>query len=351
MSNTKSTTSTPIPVLRLETAQSERWDQFVEQTPEATFFHMSAWKKVIEKSFGHRAYYLYTERDGRISGVLPLFHVNSRFFGNSLISLPFGVYGGIVAATEQDASALEQAACELARELGVGYLEMRNLSPRNTDWPTKNLYVTFRKELDPDPEKNFLAIPRKQRAMVRKGIKAGLECIMDEGTDRFYDIYSRSVHSLGTPVFSRRYFRTLKEVFGSSCEILVVEHEKQPISTVMSFYFRDEVLPYYGGGTPAARRNKAYDFMYWDVMRRASESGIRIFDYGRSKEGTGSYRFKKHWGFTPEPLHYEYFLVKADEMPNLSPANPKYHFFIEAWKRLPLPVTRVLGPMLARSLG
>jgi FemAB-related protein (PEP-CTERM system-associated) len=351
MSNTISAASSPIPVQRLEAEQSERWDQFVEQTPEASFFHLSAWKKVIEKSFGHRAYYLYTEQDGCISGVLPLFHVRSRLFGSFLNSLPFGAYGGVVAATEQAASALEQAACALASELGVGYLEMRNRTPRNTDWPTKNLYVTFRKELDPDPEKNFLAIPRKQRAMVRKGIKAGLECTLDEKIDCFYDIYSRSVHSLGTPVFSKHYFRTLKEVFGSSCEVLIVEHEGQPISTVMSFYFRDEVLPYYGAGTPEARRNKAFDFMYWDVMRRASESGIRIFDYGRSKEGTGSYRFKKHWGFTPEPLHYEYFLVKAREMPNLSPTNPRYHFFIEAWKRLPLPVTRVLGPMLARSLG
>ncbi len=350
MLNTISAASTPI-VQQLDTVQSEQWDQFVAQTPEASFFHLSAWKKVIEKSFGHRAYYLYTEQDSRISGVLPLFHVRSRIFGSSLVSLPFCVYGGVVAATEQDASALEQAACALASKLRVDYLEMRNRSPRNTDWPTKNLYVTFRKELDPDPEKNFLAIPRKQRAMVRKGINAGLECSLDEDIRRFYDIYSRSVHSLGTPVFSKHYFRTLKEVFGSSCEILVVEHEGQPVSTVMSFYFRDEVLPYYGGGTAEARRNKAYDFMYWDVMRRASESGIRVFDYGRSKEGTGSYRFKKHWGFTPEPMHYEYFLVKSREMPNISPANPKYHYFIETWKRLPLSVSRVLGPMLARSLG
>lgn len=351
MNNTMITEFPSSSVHRLEAEQLENWDQFVEQTAEATFFHLSGWKEVIEKAFGHRTYYLYTEEDGRINGILPMVHVHSRLFGSALISTPFCVYGGIVASTEEGASALEAAACELAKELEVDYLEMRNRNQRNSGWPAKSLYVTFRKEIDPDPEKNLLAIPRKQRAMVRKGMKAGLECTLDEEVDRFYDIYSTSVHSLGTPVFSKRYFTILKDVFGSSCEILLVELEGKVVSGVMSFYFRDEVLPYYGGGTAEARKTKGYDFMYWDLMRRASESGVKTFDYGRSKVDTGSYRFKKHWGFTPEPMHYEYFLVKAKEMPNLSPANPKYHFFIETWKRLPLSVTRLLGPMLARNLG
>lgn len=343
--------SSCLTVHRLKPGQLQRWDHFVEQAAEASFFHLSGWKEVIEKAFGHRTYYMYTEENGRINGILPLVHVHSRLFGSALTSTPFCVYGGIIASSDQAATALEKAACTLATELGVDYLEMRNCSQKNPDWPTKNLYVTFRKEIDPDPEKNFLAIPRKQRAMVRKGMSAGLECNLDENIDSFYDIYSASVHSLGTPVFSKLYFKTLKDVFGSSCEILITKREGRPVSGVMSFYFRDEVLPYYGGGTAEARRTKGYDFMYWDLMRRASEGGVRIFDYGRSKVDTGSYRFKKHWGFSPEPLYYEYFLVKAREMPNLSPANPKYHYFIETWKRLPLSLTRVLGPMLARNLG
>lgn len=346
-----SSESLSLSVHRLESGQLQRWDNFVEQAPEASFFHLSGWKEVIERAFGHHTYYLYSEENGRISGILPLVHVRSKLFGNSLISTPFCVYGGIIYSSKQGAAALENAACSLATELGVDYLEMRNRSQKNPDWPTKSLYVTFRKEIAPDPEENFLAIPRKQRAMVRKGMSAGLECKVDENIESFYDIYSTSVHSLGTPVFSKRYFRILKEVFGHDCEILIAQREGRPVSGVMSFYFRDEVLPYYGGGTAEARRTKGYDFMYWDLMRRASERGTRIFDYGRSKVDTGSYRFKKHWGFSPEPLYYEYFLVKAKVMPNLSPANPKYHYFIETWKRLPLPLTRFLGPMLARNLG
>jgi FemAB-related protein (PEP-CTERM system-associated) len=338
-------------VHRLEAGQLESWDRFVGRSADGSFFHLSGWKEVIERAFGHRTYYLYAEEDAQISGILPLVHVRSRIFGNALISTPFCVYGGVIASTEEARSALENAACALATELGVDYLELRNRTPSGSARPTKELYVTFRKEIDSDPEKNFLAIPRKQRAMVRKGMDAGLQCVLDEEVDRFYDIYSTSVHSLGTPVFSKRYFRLLKEVFGSNCEILLVKRDEEIVSSVMSFYFRDEVLPYYGGGTAEARRTKGYDFMYWDLMRRAAERGVTIFDYGRSKVDTGSYRFKKHWGFSPEPMHYEYFLVKAKEMPNLSPTNPKYHLFIETWKRLPLSVTRLLGPMLSRNLG
>jgi FemAB-related protein (PEP-CTERM system-associated) len=195
------------------------------------------------------------------------------------------------------------------------------------------------------------AIPRKQRAMVRKGIKAGLASSTHEDIDQFFNIYAISVRNHGTPVFSKRYFASLKQEFGKDCEISVVSHEGVPVAAVMTFYFRDEVLPYYGGGTPEARKVKAFDFMYWDVMRRAGERGFTIFDYGRSKIGTGSYNFKKNWGFTPEPLNYEYYLVNSKAVPDINPLNPKYQMFINIWKNLPVSLTKVIGPIIARNLG
>jgi FemAB-related protein (PEP-CTERM system-associated) len=211
--------------------------------------------------------------------------------------------------------------------------------------------VTFRKELAPTEEANFLAIPRKQRAMVRKGIDAGLRTEIDAGTERFYLAYAESVRNLGTPVFAHRYFRELRRAFGDDCEILTTLHGDKVAASVLSFYFRDEVLPYYHGGTAMAREYKANDFLYWELMRRACARGVRIFDYGRSKRDTGSFAFKEHWGFEPAPLQYQYYLVRAREVPNLSPTNPKYRMFIRAWQHLPLPVSRAVGPLLARSLG
>ena len=187
--------------------------------------------------------------------------------------------------------------------------------------------------------------------MVRKGIKAGLTGEIDTDTQRFFDAYSASVHRLGTPVFSRKYFRLLKEAFGEDCEVLTITLEGKTIASVLSFYFRDEVLPYYGGGADAARAVAGNDFMYWELMRRACERGLKVFDFGRSKCRTGSYDFKKNWGFEAAPLHYEYFLVKDNEVPEINPLNPKYSLFIKAWKRMPLALANRVGPHIVKNLG
>lgn len=331
--------------------EKTRWDDFVQACPDASFFHRAGWKTVIEKAFGHRTWFYYAERNGVVEGVLPLAQINSRVFGNSLMSLPFCVYGGVAASTPEALDKLTQSAVVLAESLGVDALEMRNQQVRQPDWAHKDLYVTFRKRIDPDNEVNMNAIPRKQRAMVRKGIQAGLASEWDEGISRFYSAYSQSVHALGTPVFSRRYFQLLCDEFGEDCRILTITKDGRTVASVMNFYFRKEVLPYYGGGTTEARALKGNDFMYWELMRRSAEEGIEIFDYGRSKQGAGSYSFKKNWGFEPEPLHYEYHLVKAKQIPEVNPNNPKYQTFIKLWQKLPLGVTQWLGPHIVKNLG
>jgi FemAB-related protein (PEP-CTERM system-associated) len=335
----------------LQPEDAEKWDEFVFSCPEATFFHRSGWKNVIEQALGHKTWFLYSESGGRIQGVLPLAEIDSLLFGHSLSSLPFCVYGGIAAISEAGRDALDKAAQALSARLKADYLEYRNLKTFHPDWPAKDLYVTFRKEIDAEEERNMQAIPRKQRAMVRKGIKAGLESSIDEDTDRFFYAYSASVHRLGTPVFSRQYFRLLKDVFGNDCELLVITKEGRTIAGVMSFYFRDEVLPYYGGGTDEARELAGNDFMYWELMRRACERGYRIFDFGRSKRGTGSFDFKKNWGFEAQPLHYEYQLHAAQTVPDHNPLNPKYQMFIKAWQKMPLWLANLIGPHIVRNLG
>ena len=329
-----------------------RWDAFVQACPQATFFHLSGWQRVLRGSFGHDTHFLCAEHEGRIGAVLPLAHVRSWLFGNSLTSLPFAVYGGVAATDEDAAHALEAQAVALARTLDVGHLELRNLQPRHTDWPHQDLYVTFRKALAADEQANLLAIPRKQRAMVRKGIANGLASAIDQGVDRFFDLYADNVHRHGTPALPRRWFQLLRETFGDACEVLIVtDAQGTPVSGVMSFYFRDEVLPYYAGDTPAARDLAANDFKYWELMRRACARGLKTFDYGRSKQGTGSYAFKKNWGFEPQPLHYEFHLHTRQSVPQHNPSNARYRLLIEAWRRMPRALANGLGPWVVRSLG
>ncbi|WP_263771508.1 FemAB family XrtA/PEP-CTERM system-associated protein [Propionivibrio soli] len=339
-------------LLSVDEAGGRRWDAFVNTCPRATFFHRAAWQRIIEEIFKHPTYFLYAERGDIIEGVLPLAHVKSLMFGNALVSLPFAVYGGIAANSEEAAQMLENEAQALAIELGVEHLEFRNCEQHHADWPRQDLYVTFRKTLEPDVEANMLTIPRKQRAMVRKGIKNGLRSEIDNTADRFFSLYADNVHRHGTPALPKRYFDSLQRVFGDDCEILtVVGPEGRPLSSVLSFYFRDEVLPYYAGDDLSARELAGNDFKYWELMRRACERGIRVFDYGRSKQGTGSYAFKKNWGFEPQPLYYEYCLYKREGIPQNNPNNAKYRLLIEAWRRMPIGLANWLGPFIVRNLG
>ena len=331
---------------------AERWDRFVLACDEATFFHRAGWRDILAHEFRHRPHYLLAEREGAIRGVLPLAEVKSRLFGHALVSLPFAVYGGPAALDDEAERALIDAAVDLAASLRVEHLELRNRTPKRGDWPRQDLYVTFRKAILPDPDANMLAIPRKQRAMVRKGIRNELRGEIDATPERFFDLYADNVHRHGTPALARSYFARLLETFGDACEVLtIVDARGRPVSGVLSFVFRDEILPYYAGDTEAARELAANDFKYWDLMRRACERGLRTFDYGRSKRGTGSFDFKKNWGFEPSPLAYEYRLLERDDVPQNNPLNPKYRAFIALWRRLPRGVANALGPHIVRNLG
>ena len=341
-----------VTVRELAPADFSRWDAFVTGCAEATFFHRAGWKSVIEQAFGHRTRFLYAEAGGRIEGVLPLAEVKSLLFGHTLTALPFCVYGGIAAASDRARRVLDEAACTLAERLGVDHLEYRNLAPLHADWARNDLYVTFRKGIDADPERNMLAIPRKQRAMVRKGMKNGLRGEFDPDVERFFALFADNVHRQGTPALPKRYFALLRSTFGEDCRVLtVVDAAGAPVSSVLTFYWREEVLPYYAGDAVAARELAGNDFKYWELMRDGAERGYRVFDYGRSKRGTGSFDFKKNWGFEPQPLHYEYRLVRAKRVAEHNPLNPKYRLFINVWQRLPLRVANLIGPHIVKSLG
>lgn len=343
--------TTDIKIKLLDDSAISRWDTYVEEAEEATFFHKAGWQKVLQQAFGHRSHYIYAEQDDEIVGVLPLAEMKSWLFGHSLVSTPFCVYGGPVGESKAVIDLLIDYACQLADQLKVDHLELRNQKRVREDWPCKELYFTFRRAITDNEEENLKAVPRKQRAVVRKAIKLELDANFDEHIEPFFDAYSTSVRNLGTPVFSKNYFKILKQVFPGQCDVLSIRKDGQMVSSVMSFYFRDQVLPYYGGGSVLARHLKGNDYMYWQLMCRASGRGCRVFDFGRSKAGTGPFSFKKNWGFEPLPLYYEYYLVKAKEMPELNPTNPKYAMMIKCWKKLPLKLSQLIGPLVSKYLG
>src|SRR5579864_846305 len=326
------------------------WDEFVARQPSATFFHLLGWRRAVEKEFGFEPHYLVARDAGRIVGVLPLFLVSNPIQGRSLISSPFAVYGGICADHEAAASCLREAACQMAREERVQYLELRERNAAvDPAFHTKELYVAFDQELPENPDRLIQGFPRDTRYMIRRAQKEGLRSTFDlQYLEKFYDIYAYSVRHLGTPVFSLRWIRTLVDEFKDAAELTMVWYGEHAIAGVLSFRFRDWILPYYGGSLPEGRRFAANNFMYFEVMKHARETGLRFFDFGRSKIGTGAYAFKSQWNMREHALPYQFLLVERKDMPNFSPANPRFQAAISLWKRVPLPITKMLGPALLR---
>lgn len=327
------------------------WDGYVQNHPDSTIFHLTAWKEVIEESFGHKSFYLVADT-GTIAGILPLFEIKSFLFGHYLVSNPFAELGGVIADTLEIQDALIKKAIKIAEERNCEYLELRN----RTQYPglvTKSLYFNFRRKISSDHGENLKAIPRKSRAMVRKAIKAKLVSEMgDHLFPEFYSILAASFHRLGTPIFSRQYLANLLAKKELKTLLLIVRNpEGKTGAGVMSFFFKDQVVPYYAGSDFTLRSLGPNDFIYWELMKYGAEQGYRIFDYGRSKLGTGSFSFKKNWGFKPELLAYQYHLVKGEDLPNLSPANLKYRKKIELWQKMPHGLTTLIGPFISRNLA
>jgi FemAB-related protein (PEP-CTERM system-associated) len=338
-------------IRELRPGEENAWDRFVTASPEGTFFHLSGWKTVIENVLRRRCQYLMACAGDAIKGVFPISLARSVLFGDCLVSLPLTVYGGICADDRDSYFSLLRAGSDLANRLGVKYLEMRNRTePYPTSLPGRDLYVTFTQDLSPGPEKLFQGLPRDTRYAIRKSQKAGLEWTEDLTIPEFYEIYAQSVHRLGTPVFSRKLFECLQKEFSGRCRLFGVRKGKTAIAGVLCFYFKDQVLPYYGGALAEYYKDSPNNFMYWNLIAQSAQEGYRHFDFGRSKRGTGSFSFKSTWSMQVTELPYRYHLVRAKEVPHLSPVDQKLQLPVAVWKRLPFGWTKVLGPRLIRSI-
>ena len=329
------------------------WDAFVTNAPTATFFHLSGWQNVLKKSFGYRPCHYYVECHGRVCGILPLLQIKSRLFGNRLTSSPFCVAGSPVSESAEIDAMLDRNAISLLDKLGADYIEYRDAQREREGWVKQSdLYASFLGEMEADAEQQLKRIPRKQRAVLRKAINTeALTWTLDEHTDDLYALYALSVRNLGTPVFPKRYFQNLTQEFGAACEILTVRHHGRPVSSVLNFYFRDRVMPYYTGSLPEARQLGANDLMYWQVMRRAVERGCKFFDFGRSKVGSWSLSLQEKLGLRAAAMTHQYYLRDGRELPRINPTNPKYRASIALWRRLPLPVANALGPFIVKGAG
>lgn len=320
----------------------------------ATPFHRPAWLRAIERGAGQRARGLVAEKRGVLTGWLPLTEVHSPVFGRALVSSGFAVGGGVLADAPTTADRLCAAAQELASRLSCPTIELRGGRLPRTWAVHDGRHCNFSGALADDDETQLLAIPRKQRAEIRKGLAQDFDIAVGWGEAdraRHHAVYAESVRNLGTPVFPRSLFAAVLDAFGADADILTLCHRGRPVASVLTLYHRGTAMPYWGGGTFAARELRANERMYFELMLHARRRGCARFDFGRSKTDGGPYRFKKNWGFEPDPLTYATWTAPGHAPRNVDPASGAYSARIAAWQRLPLRLANRLGPLIARGLG
>ncbi len=339
-----------------EPDERARIEAFIAAHPEGTPFHRPAWLEAVAQGTGNRALALLSERNGGIAAYLPCSEVHSPVFGRLLASSGFAVGGGMLAGDGANPAPLFAAAEELAQRLSIPAIELRGgVLPERAGWAVQDQsHCGFVNPLAGGDEAQLRAIPRKQRAEVRKGLEQALS--VETGTagrDRaaHFSVYAESVRNLGTPVFPRALFDTVLDRFGEDADILTVRCNGRPVASVLSLYHRGAVMPYWGGGSREARRLRANDRMYYELMLHARRRGCTHFDFGRSKTNSGAYHFKRNWGFAPAPLSYASWTASGAAPRDADPTSAKHALQIAVWRRLPLGIANRLGPLIARGLG
>jgi FemAB-related protein (PEP-CTERM system-associated) len=337
-----------ISVRTFQSDDTAQWDAFVHGHPHGTPFHLTAWKRSIENTFGFQSIYLVATEGEELRGVLPLFLVKNLVIKKALISSPFAIYGGALGESVEALAALVDHANALGRELGVEYIELRNgyteeaVLPPNVD-----RYATFTKVVTETEEGLFQTLPKKTRNMVRKALKSPFTTrIEGESIANFEELHSKTLRRLGTPCFPKEHFREILRNFKGMVDIREVWLKDQVMAVSMNFFFHDTMHTYYAASDEAFSSLAPNTYMYFDHLRWAGQNGYKTFEFGRSKKGTGPFEFKTHWGTEMRELPYNVLLVRRKDLPNYSPANSKFDLAINVWKHLPMPVTRMLGPRL-----
>ena len=333
-----------------------RIGDYVRDQPGATPFHLPEWITAVARGCGQRAHCLVAEQaNGRLAGVLPLVEIGSPLFGRALVASGFGVDGGILAEGDQAVGQLADAGWALAGRLRCPTMELRGGPVPGPEWHVdRTTYLGFARDLAADDASELLAIPRKQRAEVRKALAGDLTVTHGRrATDlkMHYAVYAESVRNLGTPVFPRRLFTEVLDAFGDRADILLVSDGDKAVAGVLSLYMNDTVYPYWGGGTQDARGLRANERLYFALMAHARARGCTRFDFGRSKAGTGPAAFKKNFGFDPMPLAYATRVAEGAAPREINPMSPRYRLQVGLWRKLPLWIANRAGPLISAGLG
>lgn len=338
----------------MELAQDsfDGWDEFVRAQANASIYHLSGWREVLKRTYGIRTRYLSVRDGGRVVGILPLARIGAPVLGWKLVSLPYHMYGGLLAKGAEAAVRLVEGAVSAARAEGAGEVELRNVAPVGCGLLQRTDKVSLVLPLPEDPEELWKSFPAKVRNQCRKGEKEGLEFEVDppDALDAFYSVMVVNMRDLGSPVHAREFFAAAREGFPRAGRVSVVRYRGATVAAGFTLAFKDKVEIPWASSLREYHRLCPNMFLYWNTLKDSIGRGVREFDFGRSTVNSGTHRFKQQWGGREVPLYYEYWTAKERDAAPSGTEGAAYRAASQVWRRLPLAVTRVLGPQIVRRI-
>ena len=332
--------------------EQKEWNDYVNNNPAATIYHRIEWLELIQRSHGHEGLY-FTARDTeqKIVGILPLIHLQSFLFGNFMVSMPYFNYGGAIANHPLIEQQLMSAATMYAKKRGVSHIEYRDDIPRE-DLPVRTDKVNMILNLPAHSDKLWAQFTSKLRAQIRRPQKENPNIFFggEELLNDFYTVFARNMRDLGTPVYDKSFFKNILHGFSEHSTIAVIRMENQPVAAAFLLGYNDILEIPWASTIKDVNHLSMNMLLYWEVLKFAIENRYRQFDFGRSSKDSGTFRFKQQWGAKPKQLYWHYWLAENTEMPRLNPDNPKYALAIGIWKKIPVFITKRLGPAIVRNL-
>jgi FemAB-related protein (PEP-CTERM system-associated) len=335
--------------IRPHEENGQSWDRFIRSCEGWTHSHLYGWKSVIEATFGHESLYLVARENDQIAGVLPLVHVKSRLFGHYLVSMPFLNYGGPLGSTRA-ITALVDEASRVAAGSGVSLLELRSRRRLALDLPASHRKITVVRQLFGDPDRLWADLRSKTRTRVRRPQKQGIRVRFGPAeASAFHRVFSRHMRDLGTPTLPMRFFARIRETFGDSVWFGTAYLGGEPIAAGCALRWQDEVEMTWSSTLSSHRRHGTNMLLFWEFMKRGASEGLSLFNFGRSTPGTGTHEFKRQWGSRDEQLWW-YYRTDGEREKTPSPDDDSYAWGPRIWRRLPVALTRVIGPRIVRYI-
>ena len=330
-----------------------KWDDFVLRHPDGWHYHLVGWREVIRRTYGHECNYISAvDNDGQIHGLLPSVMIKSRIFGNSLTSLPFIDYAGIIADSKEASESMIKSSIDFAQSNDLELVELRQLKQSEGDFLNSTHKVTLVLELPANEEALFKSLSSERRNRVKKARSSGLsvEIVGPEMLPIFFQIWTENMRDLGSPAHSFDFFKNILEIFSDSSAIMLVKYENEFIGGAISLFYKDKLALPWVSSLRKTFHLYPNNILYWESMLYAISKGFRFFDFGRSTIGSGTYTFKKRWGAEAKQLFWQKINLGKKDLTEPDIEKLKYKLLISLWKKMPISCSRVLGPKIRRFI-